>query len=104
MNKRDRKVRDYSTMSATELDAIAAKFDRTLIANDAKPLTPGMKEAWRRFRRRRGRPRVGEGAEKIRISIERALLRQADAAAREEGLTRSQFIAKSVQQALRKAG
>lgn len=95
---------EYSKLSPAELDAITAKFDREFIADEATPLTPAMRELDRRARRKRGRPRTGEGAEKIRISLERSILRRADAEAREQGLSRSQFIARTLQYAMRKAG
>jgi hypothetical protein len=53
---------------------------------------------------RRGRPRVGLGAEKIRISVERGLLRAADAFAKQNGLTRSELVARGLRTVLVAAG
>ncbi len=55
-----------------------------------------MKARLRRAKQKRGRPAVGEGAEKIRVSVERSLLRQADAVARKENISRSQLIAQGL--------
>jgi hypothetical protein len=43
-----------------------------------------------------GRPRVGKGAKIVPVSIERGLLKQADAFAREHGLKRSQMVAQGL--------
>ncbi len=84
----------YSRMSAAELDRVAAPFEEEFVPSG--PLTPEMKARQRRAKRKRGRPVVGEGAEKIRISVERDLLRQADALARKENISRSQLIAQGL--------
>jgi len=47
----------------------------------------------RKIKRRRGRPRVGEGAQRVQITMERSLLSQADRFARANGLSRSELIA-----------
>ena len=57
---------------------------------------------------RRGRPPTGEGAEKIYISLEKGLLREADQFARQRGQSRSGMIAEALRSlmndARRKAG
>ncbi|MGB7157636.1 MAG: hypothetical protein WBD40_06195 [Tepidisphaeraceae bacterium] len=89
-----RPTRSYSRMSAAELDKVAAPFEQEFVPS--APLTPQMKARQRRARRKRGRPIVGEGAEKIRITVERELLRRADALAKAENISRSQLIAQGL--------
>ena len=94
----------YSEMSPQELDAIAAPFDRGEFKTS--PLTPADRERHRRAKargRKAGRPIVGKGAEKIRVSMERGLLNRADSFAKQHGLSRSQLIAQSVELRLKSA-
>jgi hypothetical protein len=94
----------YSRMKPAELDAMAAKFDREVDLSETKPLTAAMRRDEQRARRKKpGRPRVGLGAAKLRVSMEKGLLKQVDAYARSHGLTRSDFIAQSLRKVL-KAG
>ena len=71
------------------------EFDQPFVFQRAKPLTPRMKAQWKRIRKR-GRPPVGLGAAKIRISLERGLLHQADICAKRLHLSRSQLIARGI--------
>ncbi len=88
----------YSTMSNNELDAIAARLDKGEF--ETSPLTAADRLRHRRAKARGkkgGRPVVGKGAEKIRVSMERGLLDRADAFAQKHGLSRSQLIAQGLE-------
>ncbi len=98
------KTKWYSRMPAVELDALAAKFDREIDLGETKPLTPTMRKHEQQARRKKpGRPRVGAGAEKLRISMEKGLLKQVDDYAEAHGISRSDLIARSLRKVL-KAG
>jgi hypothetical protein len=86
----------YGTMTAQELDAEVAKFDRPFIADQSRPMTRSEAARERRARRKRGRPRIGKGAQRVLITIERGLLRDTDEYARTSGLSRSQVIARGL--------
>jgi hypothetical protein len=90
----DHRTQSYSRTSAVELDRVAAPFEEEFVPSG--PLTAQMKARLRRAKQKRGRPAVGEGAEKIRVSVERSLLRRADAVARKENISRSQLIAQGL--------
>jgi hypothetical protein len=81
----------YSRLSAAELDRIAAPFDREFVPT--KPLTPAMRKQEARAKRKRGRPIIGEGSEKVLVTLEKSLLRDADTYARRTGRNRSNLIA-----------
>jgi len=55
-----------------------------------------MKLLWKRAKQKGGRPRIGRGAARVLISMERGLLEDADAFAQKKGLTRAGLIAQSV--------
>lgn len=108
MTKKTKKARspvdEFLALSDAEKEAVVAEFDQEFIADKAKPLTPAMKRLWTRAKRKKpGRPRVGEGAERVLVTIERGLLKQADAAARKRGVSRSQAIGEGLKHWL-KAG
>lgn len=91
----------YSKMNPEKLDALAAGVDQEYDLSALKPLTPAMRKAERAARRKKpGRPRVGLGAAKLRISMEKALLRRVDAYAHTHGLSRSELIARSLRDLL----
>ena len=92
----------YGKMTAQELDAQVAKFDREMIGVPGKPLTANQKAQHRRARKM-GRPVTGKGARRIAITMERTLLGKLDSFARKNNTTRSAMIASGVK-ALLKAG
>jgi hypothetical protein len=89
-------------MSADELAQATRRFELPYAFAETRPLTPPERAVERALRR--GRPRIGQGATKICISLERGLLREADALARKRGLKRSELIARFVVAGLRRAG
>ena len=100
----------YWKMTTEELAEATKEFDREFVADAAKPLTPRQKarEARARSKRpakaqhtnKRGRPRVGQGARSVLISVERSLLSRSDALARRLGVTRSELISRGLESML----
>ena len=82
----------YSKLNPDELDRIAAPFEKEFVPT--KPLTPAMRAQEHRVKR--GRPVVGEGAEKVLVTLERSLLREADSYAKTHKINRSQLISESL--------
>lgn len=90
-------------MNAKELAGATKKYDQPFGEwEEFGPLTARDRELHARARKR-GRPRIGEGAAKIRISIESGLLRHVDRYAKRRGITRSQLFAAWARQQLKKA-
>jgi predicted DNA-binding ribbon-helix-helix protein len=58
------------------------------------------KTRWNRVRRKRGRPKVGQGFKRVSVSLEQKLLRRVTALAQRRGMSRSMLIAKALEQAL----
>ena len=92
----------YWEMDADELREATRQYDKEMPGLPGKPLSKSMREQLARARRR-GRPRVGLGAEKIRVSLERSLLQEADKAAQRLHISRSELIARGLRSVLRKA-
>jgi hypothetical protein len=92
MNKR----KPYDQMNAAELAEATKAYDEPFVAlRESKPLTASMRRMHRRAAKR-GRPRIGKGAAKLYISMERGLLKKADSFARAHGMSRAELIANGV--------
>jgi len=89
-------------MSAAELATATREYDAPDAFVKTRTMTPAERAEERVLRR--GRPKIGKGAKKISISLERGVLRDADALARKEGVKRSELIARFVVSGLKRAG
>ena len=92
----------FNALPDAEKQRIAAQFDREFVPTE--PLTPGQRKLWRKVQRGRGRPKVGQGAQVVSVSIERGLLKQADALARRRNITRTELVSAALRAELAKAG
>ena len=81
-----------------ELDAEAP--DQSLARS--RPLNSKERAQWHRFKKL-GRPKVGQGAKTISLTVEKGLLKRADAYARQHGMSRAQLIARGIQVILNSA-
>lgn len=100
MKKTDKK---WSQKTPEELEAVAAEFSRFIPLSETKPLTHADKRQ-HMAARKRGRPRIGQGADKIQISVEHGLLMQVDRVAEELNLSRSEIIARGLRAVLALSG
>jgi hypothetical protein len=86
-------------MSRSELDEIAAEFDREFVADTFGPPPPEILARLRRMKKR-GRPRVGAGSQAISVTVEKTLLRRIDQVARRRRTTRAQLIGRGLRAVL----
>ena len=82
-------------------DAEVAPFDKENLL-PGKPLSAAERKTFERIIKR-GRPRIGLGAEKIRVSLERELLAKSDQLARRLHISRSELIASGLRKCSRLA-
>jgi hypothetical protein len=94
-------MKRYSEMSAAEL-AEATKQYAGMVIDKTRPLNARERKLWAQAKRGRGRPKIGNGARKVSISMESTLLKRADAAARKLGVNRSELIADLVSAGLKR--
>ena len=81
------------------------EFDKPFAMDRGRPLNAAERKQHRLAAKRgRGRPKVGKGAERINITIERDLLARAVALAAEREMGRSEVIASALELLMRKAG
>lgn len=94
------KRKAYWEMNREELAAATKQFDQQDIADQSRALTAAERKQWQQAKRKRGRPKIGQGHQRISLSIERALLRKINGLAKRRRLSRSRLFAQVLQEAL----
>ena len=91
-----------SQMTTEELEKLASEEEGEFLWERTRPLTKEERARWKEIKRGRGRPRKGEGAKAISVTVEKKLLRQTDALAARLYLTRADLISRGLVEQLRK--
>lgn len=95
MNRRNSKGmtgRDFDALTDIEKERIYGECEK-LGTDEGRPLTQDEKALHSRINRKAGRPKVGKGAARVNITVERGLLTSADRLAKRKGMSRSELIA-----------
>jgi hypothetical protein len=100
-SKNQREFERITKLNAKQLEAETARFENELVAERAQPMDTEGKKLWRKFKRKVGRPKVGKGAVRISVSVERGLLDQADRAAKRLKISRAALIACGLEAAIK---
>src|SRR5947208_476661 len=96
---RDAVRKPYWEMTTEELREATRRYDRPNV--HSYPLTAEDKALQRRAKRRKpGRPRVGKGAARVPVNLERGLLKRIDAYAKRNGVSRSQVLARGAEKVI----
>lgn len=96
----------FDALPDAEKERIWQEIDRKTpeqLLAESRPLNKKERETWRRIKRRMGRPKVGKGAKVISLSVERGLLKEADAYAKKAGISRAQLVAQGLRAILSSA-
>jgi hypothetical protein len=96
-----KKTKPYWKMNAQELKESTREYDREFIPTT--PLTADMRKRLQEAKARAGRKPIGQGSQRVLITVERGLLREADRLARQKGMSRSQLIADGLKTILAKS-
>jgi hypothetical protein len=91
-------------MTARELDAEVAKFDRQLIIDETRPMTPAERAQEERARRKGANAAGASDVKRVVVKLDAQLVRRADAWARKHGTTRGTLIAYALQTVLGRVG
>jgi hypothetical protein len=73
------KAKKYWDMNAAQLAATTKEFDEPFVVENTQSLTAADHQ---RRKRRRGRPKIGQGFQRISVSIEKGLLKKVNAFAK----------------------
>lgn len=90
------KRKPYWEMNAAELAVATSEFDEPGVASKSRPLTPAERRQWKESQKKRGRPKIGKGFQRVSISIEAGLLKKVTACAKRQNISRSKLIALAV--------
>jgi hypothetical protein len=101
---RKHEARSFVRMTADELQAATAEFEHEMVAEGFRPLSARARSRWKKARQRPGRPRQGQGAKVISVTVERSLLARSDALAKNMGVTRAGMIARGLKAVLAAEG
>ncbi len=94
-------VARFLALSDVQKEAVYRSLDRDIPESETQPTTDADKARWQRVVERakargRGRPKVGDGAERINVTVERSLLKRADGFAKRHKMTRAELIARGL--------
>jgi hypothetical protein len=104
MTKKVRTARDFEKLPEAEKEAYIAEIDAETPEQRlarSRPLNARERAQWRATKNKMGRPKFGKNGTKIvSVTVEKGLLKQADAYARQKGLKRSELFSLSVKNML----
>jgi hypothetical protein len=86
----------FDALPAAEKERIFQEIERETPEQRraaSRPLNPAERARWNRIKKKMGRPKIGKGIKVISLSVERDLLKRADAYAKAAGLKRSAVFA-----------
>ena len=90
-------IKSHTQMTAKELAAATAKFDKEFVIDESREPTQQERQQWQRAKRKRGRPKQGQGVQVISVSIEKGLLRKTDQLAKKLHTQRTRLIARGLE-------
>jgi hypothetical protein len=101
--KREMTADDFIALPDDQKDRIFAELEAETPEEwlaKSKPLNAKARAEWREIqkamRRDRGRPKIGQGVQKVSVSIEQSLLARVDAYAKSHKMKRSELFASGV--------
>ena len=90
------KAKSFSDMNTTELEKATAEFDEEFVVDASSPLTKQQRAKWSKAKRKRGRPKIGQGVRVISVSIEKRLLDKTDRLAKRLKVKRAKLISRGL--------
>lgn len=95
-----KKKNSFLQMNGSERDQVVKELDHEIDFEETRPLSPKGKALWKRARGSVGSPRAGRKTKAVVIAVDQSLLDRSDAYARQQGISRSELIAKGLQAVL----
>src|SRR5258708_2037216 len=94
------KRKPYWQMKPEELANVTSQFNLPNVVAQSRSLTATERKQWNAAKRKRGRPKIGQGHKRVSLSMEQGLLNQVTAMARKQRISRSQLFAQVLEEAL----
>ncbi len=98
------KPKTFFQMTPAERDADVRRYDKGVDFAKTRPLSAKGRLLWERAKRGRPAKPPGEKSSRVLITLEPALLKQADRLARSQGLSRSELIARGIRSVIAATG
>lgn len=101
MKKKKSGYQKFMDMSPAERARDVARFDREFVVDESVEAPAEERAVMEKVRKQvTGRPKVGLGAKRVLVTVERSLLSRADAAAKRKKMSRAQFVAQGLKMML----
>jgi hypothetical protein len=88
--------REFDALSAEEKEKVWNYYDRKIPLSETRPLNAAERATFNRVRRKAGRPRIGQGAKVVAVTLEKGLLKRVDAYAKRHDMKRAEMITKGL--------
>lgn len=98
--KKKKSSKPLTRMNAKELAKATAEFDEEFVADTFGPPDRAAKKRHAAARAKRGRPRRGNGAKVISVTVEQTLLSKADRLAKKLKVSRARLIERGLRKVL----
>jgi hypothetical protein len=88
-------VSAFEALSDSEKERIWREIDQLTpeqIAGKSRRLNSEERALWNKFKRKVGRPRIGQGVKVVSVGVEKNLLKKTDALAKRRGVNRSALV------------
>jgi hypothetical protein len=99
-SKPAKESKPYWEMNTVELREATKEFDREFVFDKFKPLAAADRRRFARAEKKMARPKIGQAAKVISVSVEQGLLQRADAWAKDHDLSRAQLVARGLELAM----
>ncbi len=88
---------EFESLCPEDQDLVWAYYNRKIPRSETRALTPAEQaEIDRALRRRPGRPRIGQGAKVVAVTMEKGFLGRVDAYAKKHSLKRAEMITRGL--------
>ncbi len=87
---------EFDALSAEDKEKVARFYEQGKHRKEMRPLNTAERAEVKREKKRMGRPKIGRGVKVISLSVERDLLKKADAYANRSGLKRAELFTRAL--------
>ena len=88
---------EFESLSAEDKDRVSRLYDRKIPQSEMRPLTRDERTRFKKIQRRSvGRPKVGQGAKVVAVTLEKGLLKRVDDYARQHEMKRAEMITRGL--------
>ena len=88
---------EFDALSAEDKERVSSYYGRKIPQSEMRPLTRDERSRFKKIQRRSvGRPKVGQGAKVVAVTLEKGLLMRVDDYAKQHEMKRAEMITKGL--------